>query len=176
MQIRNKKWKFVNIAALGFFALLFFFEFMPRYMSLFEQITNYISSVNEGNTLAQNIQELKLVKNENQRIKTNINQLISNYKENKNLSGILSYLDENAMASDIKFKEIKPGELKRQDNLWLQPIEVTLATKYENIYNYLRFIESSNKVILVNELTMEPVSDSRDSLNINIKFEVYLNL
>lgn len=176
MQIKNKRWKLIISATFGFTIVIIFFDLLPRYSALLNQAAARFDKRNSAGSLVKNQEKLRLLRIENQNLRRNINNIVTDYKENKNLSSVLTFLDEKAAESYIKLRDIKPGELKRQNNLWLQPIELNLNSNYENIYNYLRFLEGSNNVILITELSMKPANRSNDSLNIKAHLEVYLNL
>ena len=118
------------------------------------------------------IRELE-IKNKN--LKKEINQVVSNYEENKNLSSVLSFLDEAAKESKVKFTSIRQRKL-RKDNLWMQPIEVNISSSYGNIYNFTRYLESSSKVAVLKELSFKPEEMLKPELEMKAEIEFYLNL
>lgn len=176
MLINSKKWQFVVGTTLVLTVLVLLFDLSPRYLALWDKVGAYYNSVNNMNSLPQLKANLKEIKFENSQLHNNINNLISDYKENKNLSSVLEYLDKNARRSKIKITEIIPGKLRERNNLWLLPIQVEMSTKYENIYNFVRLLENSNKVVLINQLILTPIKDNADSLLVKSKLNVFLNL
>ena len=176
MAIKFGKWKKTIILTIGLLIFLIIFEIFPRYASLYDAFFEIIrnnNAIESIETTKLQIQELNL---QNKRIKFEINNLVSDYEENKNISSVISYLDKTAGENRIKISSIKPGKLIYKDNLWLQPLEVSLQSNYQSIFNFLRILENSSKVILINELTYKPDELLKNKLNFTAKLEVYLNL
>jgi Tfp pilus assembly protein PilO len=158
------------------FVLVIFSDLMPDYSNLVS--TGYDlfiqkKKVEESENNRQVIHELE-IKNKNLRLE--INQVVSNYEENKNLSSVLSFLDKAAKESKIKFTSIRPKKLEKKDNLWMQPVEVNISSSYENIYNFTRYLESSSKVAVLKELSFKPEKILKPKLEMKAEIEFYLNL
>ncbi len=64
----------------------------------------------------------------------------------------MRYLNKIANKSKINISSIKPRKLKSNENLWLQPIELEVYSNYEEVYNFIRFLENSEKVIVITEV------------------------
>ena len=176
MPIKSKKWK--NIIALSFFlfAVLIFSDIIPDYSNI--AIIGYDlfiqkRKIEESENNKQTIRELE-IKNKN--LKLEINKVVSNYKENKNLSSVISFLDLAAKESKAKLTSIRPRKLEKKDNLWMQPVEINISSSYENIYNFTRYLESSSKVAVLNELNFKPEGILKPELKLKAEIEFYLNL
>ena len=57
-----------------------------------------------------------------------------------------------------------------------QPVEISLESDYENIYNYVRFLENSSRIIKMKELKFKPMKTGLSILKLKANIEVYLNL
>ena len=176
MLIKSKKWKNIIFLSLFLFVVVTFSDVIPDYSNLVS--TGYDLFIqkrkieeSENNRLA--IRELE-IKNKN--LKLEINRVVSNYEENKNLSSVLSFLDEAAKESKVKFTSIRPKKLEKKDNLWMQPVEVNISSSYGNIYNFTRYLESSSKVAVLKELSFKPEEMLKPKLEMKAEIEFYLNL
>ena len=159
MPIKSKKWK--NIIALSFFlfAVLIFSDIIPDYSNI--AIIGYDlfiqkRKIEESENNKQTIRELEI--------------------KNKNLSSVISFLDLAAKESKAKLTSIRPRKLEKKDNLWMQPVEINISSSYENIYNFTRYLESSSKVAVLNELNFKPEGILKPELKLKAEIEFYLNL
>ena len=100
---------------------------------------------------------------------------VSSFNESS-LSGIINHLDNLSKKSGIKNLAIKPGEIKKENNLVIQPVEINLNAEYENIFNYIRFLENSGQVIKIKELKLKPVKPVTKILTLKANIEIYLNI
>ncbi|MFO7445406.1 MAG: type 4a pilus biogenesis protein PilO [Ignavibacteriaceae bacterium] len=176
MLIRNKKWKNYMVLSAGFTILVILFEILPGYNNL---ISMGIELYNRGAEIEKGEKNIVRENNltlENKQLRQQINSLISNYEENQRISSIISFLDEAAFGKGVDIASIKPGKIVKKDSLWLQPMEVNLDSDYEGLYNFVRHLEKSSKVVLIKELDFIPKAPLNDSLRITANLEVYLNL
>jgi Tfp pilus assembly protein PilO len=176
MPIKTPKWRNMVILVLGFMAIVLFFEIVPRLMNTTSLVFDWIDQSRQIEQSDRVAKQLQLAKQKNSDVKGYINGIVSDYEESQNASSILQMLDEIAAKSKVNIATIKPRQIVQHDNLWLQPIEVELISKYENYYNFVRFLENSQKVVLIKEIFMERENSVNGSLQIRINLEVYLNL
>jgi Tfp pilus assembly protein PilO len=176
MLIENKKHKNVILLTLLATVIIFLFEVIPKYSDLVTIVFKLIEQNSEIERIAENEKELMELNLQNQLLKSRIYSTVSDYKENKNLSAVISHLDSLAKESHIKNLAIKPGQMIKENHLWLQPIEVSLNSGYENIYNYIRFLENSSRVIKIKGLYFKPEKPLKPELDLKANIEVYLNL
>jgi Tfp pilus assembly protein PilO len=175
MLIHNKKWKNYIVLSLAVAVIIVLLEIIPRYAGLVSLCYDfYLRGANTNET--NNIETEKKLSAENKNIKEKINKLITSSEDNQKISAIISLLDEAAYGKGVDIASIKPINIKKQENLWVQPIEVNLYSDYEGIFNFVRHIERSSKVILIKELDYAAKVPLNDSLLVKACLEVYLNL
>lgn len=176
MQIKSKKWKNINLGIITFTAMIIFFEFIPRVMDLSSQTFSWISDkikLEETSDIDTKLMEQSA---RNKNLRTQMKQVVSDYEEDKNISTVMEYINHVANKSRINISSIKALKLKKDDRLWLQPVEIEFTSSYEQLYNFTRFIEHSSKVILVNKLSSKPKIITKGKLNTKLLVDVYLNL
>jgi len=165
MKIKSKKWKNINLGIIAFTVVIILFEFIPRIMDLGTQTFSWISDkikLEETSDIDAKLME-QSVKNKN--LKSQMKQIVSDYEGDKNISTVMQYLNDIANKSNIHISSIKALKLKKDDRLWLQPVEIEFTSNYEQLFNFSRFIEHSSKVILVNKLKSEPEVITKGKLN-----------
>lgn len=176
MKIKNKKWNNINLGIIAFTVVIILFEFIPRIMDLSSQTLGWISDtikLEETSDIDAKLIE-QSVRNKN--LKSQMKQVVSEYEDDKNISTVMEYLNDIASKSNINISSIKALKLKKDNRLWLQPVEIEFTSSYEQLYNFTRFIEHSSKVILVNKLVTKPEVITKGKLTSNLLVDVYLNL
>lgn len=176
MQIKTKKWKNIILLSLFLFVIIIFSEIIPKYSDLLSMSYDLIEQKIRSKESEENKSEMNKLLSENKNLKIEINNIVSDYEENKNLSSVLNFLDTAAKESGVSFTSIKPMQLLRKDNLWLQPVEINISSKFENIYNFTRYLESSSRVAVLKELQFKPEEMLSSKLNVKANLEFYLNL
>ena len=176
MIIKNKKWKNLNLLIIAFTLVILTFEVLPRVWDIGKLVTELISNSNKLERLDEIDNNLLDLNIENKNLKRQLGEIVSDYKSDKNISTTMRYLNEIANKSKLKITSIKPVKLKNNDKLWLQAIELKFYSNYERLYNFVRFLEHSPKVILLKEIKVKPKVKSRDKLEIVVNIDVYLNL
>ena len=166
MLIKNKKWKNYILGTLSFFVLILLFEIYPRVsniLSLGYDLYERYAKTKEAEQ--NNLNENNFI-SENKKLKLQINSFVSNYEESQKISSIISFLDDIASKNDIEIAAIIPGKVEKKNNLWLQPIEININSNYEGMFNFVRSLEKSPKVILLKGLDFKPIKPKNDSLNV----------
>ncbi len=176
MQIKNKKWKNINISIIVIIVLILFFEILPRIWDLGKTSIEFIENSKKLEKIDEVDSKLKELTIENRNLKAVMNKIVSNYEENKNISSTMRYLNDISNKSHISISSIKPLKLNKRENLWLQPIEIEFYSNYEQLYNFIRFLEYSKKVMLITEITVVPKIITHNKLKVITKIDVYLNL
>jgi Tfp pilus assembly protein PilO len=176
MLIKNKKWKNYLLATLALFVLILLFEIYPRVSNILTLGYDlYKRNAKTEEAEQNNLNESNLI-TENKKLKLQINSFVSNYEESQKISSIISFLDDLAARNDVEVTEIVPGKVEKKNNLRLQPIEININSNYEGMFNFVRSLEKSSKVIVLKELDFKPIRPISDSLNVKANLEVYLNL
>lgn len=173
MNLINRKWKNIITLSTIFFLFAMLFKVIPEYSEIIASTVNIIFSgdikeeVNEsdGQLKQLNMEKMKLIKYSS--------SLVSNNK-NSNLSSIISLLDNSAEKSGSKIINIDPREAEEKNDLYFQPIGIVLNADYEKIFNFVRFLENSERVIRIKNLTLKEKESKH--LIVNIELEAYLNL
>lgn len=158
------------------FILLILMEVYPQ----FEKIISLISiSLEQSNTVLEAKSSEAILLNlqvEKKNLLTKMGNIVSSYDKELETSTLLTLLDSIALKSRTSITEILPHKLSQKDNLWLQPMELMLKGGFENIYNFVRFLENSEKVILINSIKLNPKKQKDSKLAAYLMIEVYLNI
>ncbi|MFA8344335.1 MAG: type 4a pilus biogenesis protein PilO [Rhodothermaceae bacterium] len=176
MLIKTPKWKNLSIMIIILFAAVMLLEIYPRTEVLVISSYNLIKQNNYAENLSDIEYDLKSLDAEYIRLKSEIGSIVTEYKENQKLSDLFAMLDEIASDSEVKINSITPGKISEKDNLWLQPIDIAVTGNYVNIYNFVRFMEYSDKVTIIKSIDINPDKDKLSRLEAKIKMEIYLNL
>ena len=176
MLIANKKYKNLVLLSLLVTILLFLFEVIPTYSGLVSMTIDVFEQNSEIDRITENDNVLRELNRQIKLLKMQIYNNVSDYSEYRNLSTVINLLDSLSKESKINNIAINPGELKKENHLWLQPIEISLNAEYENIYNYIRFLENSSRIVKVQELIFKPLKPGSPKLSLKANIEVYLNL
>jgi Tfp pilus assembly protein PilO len=64
----------------------------------------------------------------------------------------------------------------KRDNLIIQKYEIALSSSYENIYNFIRVLNNSGKVIKIKDLTLKNGEQYSSDINLKMDIDYYLNL
>ena len=176
IQISNKKQKRLFLLVTSFFILIFAVEIIPRFMDLSVKSINHfanqykISSSDEYD----NIIETKTIKNT--LLQKKIAQIVSDYEESKKISSIFKILDKQASKADLQINSITPLKLSKKENLWLLPIKIKIKSNYEKIYNLVRFIENTSKVVVFKNKKKKKKTFTDDKVEVELLIDVYLNI
>lgn len=176
MPIKTKKWRNLIILIFSFTALIILFEVTPRFWDLLGNVWTIYKNNQKVELVRQYETELSSAKLNNRELKKIINRYVADYEENLKVSSVISSVDDIALNTKVKIISLKPDEIRKEDNLWLQPIEFHLRGSYENFYNLTRLIEQSEKVITIKAFSLEPSRKSVHKLDIILTVDVYLNL
>ncbi|MGD8778483.1 MAG: type 4a pilus biogenesis protein PilO [Ignavibacteria bacterium] len=174
--LKNKKWNTYLISTSVLFLVILIFEIGPR---LFDVLSNSASLVwdlyntEDEETVAIQLEEDTLLNN---RIKSRVNNFVSDYNENKNISPFIKLLSEQAAQSKLKIISINSKKISKEKDLWKQGIELNLEGSFTDYFNFITNLENSQKVVSVQSMDIKPVRLNRPLLNINLQLDVYLNL
>lgn len=176
MKLNNSKWKNITVSIIGFTLFILIFELMPRIIDLGSTYFDWLSN-NKKLKASTSIEEELLDENiKNKNLKKMLKNIVSDYEQDKNISNVMNYLNNIADKSNITIASIKALKLKQNNNLWLQPVEIEFTSNYEELYNFIRFVENSSKVILLSNLNCKPKVLTKNKLDSKILLDVYLNL
>ena len=176
MPIKNKKWKNILMLLCGFTVIILLFEILPRALNTLSLTSEWIEQSDQIEMLGKIDARINMITKQNAELKASIGSIVSDYEDNQKISSVLSLFDEIAPNRNVNIEIVKPLEIIKRDNLWLQPIDMTITAMYENFYNFIRFLENSQKVVLVKEITLKNENSVNGKIKINTTFEVYLNL
>lgn len=152
------------------------FEILPRVRGVLELAWEKYESENKLNRMSEIDLMMTQINSENKLLKSRINSLVTDYEKERQLYGILSTLEKVTEETDCKITSIKPSGVEKNKNLWVQTINLEVNAPYENLYNFVRFIENSSKVMIVKNLSLKLQKGESKNLNMLISMEVYLNL
>lgn len=176
MLINNNKWKNIILLVGGFTIVVILFEILPRLADTSSMFIDWIEQHNKIEQTGSIDLQIKDLTVKNNYLKKEITYYVSNYEENQQLSSILSLIDEISSKTNIIVESIKPGKIEKKNNLWLQPMNINLSGKYEDFYNFIKFLESSQKVVIIKSIQIKPENQAAGVLSINTNIEVYLNI
>lgn len=176
MTFKNAKWQNILILSCALFVLVLIFEIIPDYIALFSKVESLIergSSISEGE---KNKLMLNSVVRRNKDLKNQIGSFVSNYNENTDISATMDILYKKANQCHMTIATIRPSKVMQKNNLWYQPMEIDFITNYQNTFNFVKFIEKSQKVIIVKQLNIVSSQKNKNFLDVKANIEVYLNL
>ncbi len=176
MPIKNKKWRNIIFSVLLVNAAILIFEIIPRSAVLFDL---YLEWKDQSELLERDMEssyELQYAQKVNALLKAKISSIVSEYDETVKVSSVIKSVDYVAAKTRTEIITLRPQAIEKKENLWLQPIEIILTGSYENFYNLIRYIELSEKVVLVKAFEMQPAKLLKPELQIKLNVHVYLNL
>jgi hypothetical protein len=176
MPIKNKKWRNITWAVLLLNGAIFFFEIIPRAGVLLDL---YLQWQDQSELLDSELEsgyKLQYAEKLNALLKTKIGSIVSEYDETVKVSSVIKSVDNVAEMTRTEILTLRPQPIEKKENLWLQPIEIILTGSYENFYNLIRYIELSEKVVLVKAFEMQPAELLKPELQIKLRVHVYLNM
>ena len=176
MKFRNSKWRNLVILAVSFFVLILFAEVIPRSGDIIVNISEWITQSNKIGNLKETENKLGILTIKNNKLKSQINSIVSDYDEYRNISSVLNELNTIVAENNVKLINIHPESIVKKNNLWLQPMEINVESGYNELYNFVRTLEFSNKVIVVKDIHIIPGKMQSSNLKSTIRIEVYLNL
>jgi|GEM_PF-3401289 Tfp pilus assembly protein PilO len=176
MKIKNKKWKNYIILTWVLFAMVFLFEIIPDYSALFSNLYDILNKNELKNDLNNCQMKINSLNIENQKLKSMISGSITDVDNNKDVSSVLSFLDDISQKSRANIAMLKPGVITKSDNLYVLPIEIEMNAGYCGIYNYFNFLESSSKIVTIQNLEIRSKVLLTDTLTAKADLNIYLNL
>ena len=176
MRIVTKKWKNISLAAILLTAIILIFEIIPRFISVFVSVVEIIEQDDKISDSENADMEIKLLALENKKLAQGINRLVSDYEENSKMSSVISLIDSLALLNSMRISSIIPQKIMKTGNLWKQPIEININGSYENFFNFVRYLESSQKVIVIDKINIKSERIHSKELDIQLSLDAYLNL
>ena len=176
MLIKNSKWRNLSLLILVMTVIVLVFEIIPRGIGVVEMVFELVANNNKIDRAAEIEIELSSLNTENLMLKKEIESVVTDYDDSRQISGILANLQEIADNSECDITAIKPGKLEKNKNLWVQNMQLEINGSYENLYNFFRFLENSTKVMIINNATFAPSKTKSRKLEMSLLLEVYLNL
>lgn len=174
--LNNKKWKNVILfSALGF-SIIFLIEISPRIYNVAVISVDLLAKKIKSDSNQKIKENVNVLIMRNKNITRQIGAIVSDYNKNRNISDVVNLLDSLSLYCKIHITDIKPQQIIKNNNLWVQPIDVTMSSNYESIYNLINAIEHSTKVILLKKIFITNNNNLNKELTIKAHFEVYLNI
>ncbi|MBI2418556.1 MAG: type 4a pilus biogenesis protein PilO [Ignavibacteriales bacterium] len=176
LPINSKKWRNILYLSGSAFALLLLLEIAPRYISAAEKLVDlYFKSraLEESRKNEILYKELAL---ENKSLKEQIRSSVISHVEERSVAELLGTLEKQANAASVSIISLKPQSVVNKDHLMMQPVEITLHANYENLYNFVHFLENQEQVALVREIKMSALEMFNGEIEMTIKADVCLNL
>ncbi len=174
--IKTKKWKTLTIVIVVFTLFILLIEIFPRTIALVETLIEWNARVALVSNSENTATDLQRVEFENNRLKRGIERIVTDYEENKKISSIISLLNEIAGKTGPTISVIRPQEIRKSGNLWLQPIELRLSSDYDEFFNFVKMLEAAKKVMQINQIEIKPKKILKSGININMNLSVYLNI
>ncbi len=176
MTIKSSKWKNIITLTSLFFLFVILFDIVPKYYDLISSGVVLLFNGNVEEQLNNTSNKLSSLEIENKKLKVNINSMASNYEADKKVSAIISLIDISAKKSNAQISEIIPGISQRKDNLFLQPVKVNLTSDYESLFNFIRQLENSNKVLVLKSISIKQSKESNKILIAEANIDAYMKL
>ncbi|MFH0736280.1 MAG: type 4a pilus biogenesis protein PilO [bacterium] len=161
---------------LSLFLLVVVIETLPRSISLISNYFQYLSQKSIVDNKSDTDTRLIEVQTKKSLLKESINKMVTNDDNDYRLSSIISLFNLYAEKSMVDILSLKPGKISKEGDLKVQRVELILNSNYEQLYNFVRFIENSEKVIRINEIIMEQSASSNQILEISFIADLYINL
>jgi hypothetical protein len=156
--------------------MIFFFNILPRTGELWDVYLEWRSQTELLENEMESNYELRFAEKLNAGLKARISSIVSEYDETIKVSSVIKSVDKVADKTRIEIITLRPKKIEKQENLWLQPIEIILSGSYENFYNLIRYIELSEKVVLIKAFELRPEDILKPELEIKLVVDVYLNM
>ena len=176
MPVKNKQWRNIISLTILLTVFIFMFEIIPHLTEVTSLFINWLNQSGQIEKLDEAEVKLRRVTAYNRNLSARISTIVSDYEENQKISNVLSFIDQIATGAKINIVSIKPGKIKKRNELWLQPIELTLLSNYEGFLNFVFMLENSPKVIIIKSIEIKPSRIIGERLKVNANIEVYLNL
>ena len=174
--MQNRAQKNYIILTWMFFALIILFEIIPDYYTLFSDLFDMLNKNGLKNDL-QNCQlNINAQQAEKRQLKALISGSITEVDNSKDVSSVLSFLDDVSKRSGITVSMLKPGAISKSDNLFILPIQIEMNAGYRGIYGYFSLLERSAKVVVIKQLEVKSKIVLTDTLTAKADINIYLNL
>lgn len=113
---------------------------------------------------------------ENKKLKKELAGILSNSDKAGSLSSTIELIDNISQKCDLEIQSIQPGNIKKENDLVIQSMDLVILSEYENFYNFARFVENASRIMLLRKIIIKQEKSGSDKLVINTKLDVYLNL
>jgi Tfp pilus assembly protein PilO len=175
MVIKNKKWKSYTIITAVFFAFIIVFEIAPDYSADFYSIGEFITSSNNKSELEKCETEILNLTKRNSALRNTLSANTDINNDKNDISSVINYLSIVSRKSYVENYSLRPAALEQKDGLWVLPINIEISGDYSIIYNYIRFIEMSPRIIVIRDLSITPKEKLKDDLLMKTNLEFYVN-
>lgn len=172
----SKKYKRLIAIVILFSMVILVFEIIPRFFSLSEKSLEYITSKYKISSTEDYDLKIEMKTMENSLLQKKITSVVSDYEESQKISSIFKVLDLQAKKADLIINSIAPMQLEKKNNLWLLPIKVYIKSDFEKIYNLIRFVENTSKVVVFKNMKINTPKTASEGLDVELFMDVYLNI
>lgn len=156
--------------------IIIVFDLLPRYTDIAYYLFRNIENEKLREEVAESEILLQNLKSTNYDLKNRLETIVTDYDKHNQVSNILTLFNTMSKKSKVSILTMKPSTVKKENHLYKQNVILKVSSKYENLYNFLRFAENSNKVFLLKSMTILSDKKVSDSLETELLFEIYLNL
>lgn len=157
--------------------LIIFLLIMPKQ----EQIKKLDKKIDEQNNqiAASETKAAKLdvLKKENERLQTRLNELKEQLPVEKEISNLLKQVSDQSINSGLEIKAWKPGQKTKHSSgiVYEIPVSVAVTGRYHNVGYFLSSLTKFNRIININDMkltsTPEGLKKARGAGNIlNVSF------
>lgn len=176
MPIKNKKWRNIIWLVILLNGAILIFEIIPRFGVLLDLYMQWQDQSELLDSELESGYRLQYAEKLNKLLKKRISSIVSEYDETVKVSSVIKSVDYVAEITRTEILTLRPQPIEKKENLWLQPIEIILTGSFENFYNLIRYIELSEKVVIVKAFEMQPAKLLKPELQIKLTVHVYLNM
>jgi Tfp pilus assembly protein PilO len=173
--IKSRKWKIIIRSVTVLTILIFIAEIIPNATELISKYIEYYSVNQKISNTYNNATKITRLHQENSQLKSTLAIFLTNNGKNGRLSDIVKFLNEASKNVGAEIVLIKPGTTYSKNSFEIQSIDLEVRSTYENIYNFIRKIESCQKIITVSYLTISSKKPFSNDLILLAKLEVYTN-
>jgi Tfp pilus assembly protein PilO len=168
-----RRWQVITILAMFLFAYAMVSQVIPSSLEL----------VRIFHTLRDNRQKLadaarwprmaNAVKHKNEKIKTEISQLVFSKEQDSQVSNIVAFLSQAAKAHDVGILTFKPQMIKTHPRHVELPIQLEMTAHFHAMGQFINTLETAPAVIKLERLQMASKAMASNRLHVQMTTVVY---
>jgi Tfp pilus assembly protein PilO len=169
----DHRWLVMTILALLLFAYAMMSQVIPSSLAL---VQIYHALRDNRQKLAEADKWPRManaVKHKNEKIKTEIAQLVFNKGQDSQVSKILALLSETAKAYDVRILTFKPQAIKAYPRHVELPIQLEMTTHFHALGEFITALETASAVIKLERLQMAAKEMASNRLHVQMTAVVY---